>query len=80
MTMIPPAQYEHPPSIPVVERVMSWDDVSKLCANLTGRILIPGEHIHGCAVVSGGVCYIWRLDDAFVRRHEVAHCNGWRHQ
>lgn len=78
MTLIPPPQYDFPPTIPVIERIMGWDEVSAFCAPLAGRALIPGEHINGCSsIASNGVCYIWRLDDRFVARHERAHCNGW---
>lgn len=78
MTMIPPAIYDHPPTIPVIERIMGWDEVSAFCSKAAHRILMPWEHISGCSgIASDGKCYVFRLDDRFVRRHELAHCNGW---
>jgi hypothetical protein len=33
----------------------------------------------GCAYRLAGRCFIIRVDDPGVARHEPAHCNGWKH-
>jgi len=35
----------------------------------------------GCAIVGRGWCrvYLHSLQDTNALRHEIAHCNGWRH-
>jgi hypothetical protein len=35
--------------------------------------------IRGCAHRVAGRCFIIRTDDPGVARHELAHCNGWKH-
>jgi hypothetical protein len=37
--LMPPAQYDHPPQIPVIEKVLPWTEVQKLCA-------IPARRFH----------------------------------
>ena len=39
----------------------------------------PNWTFHGCARGAVGRCFITRVDDPGVARHELAHCNGWRH-
>jgi hypothetical protein len=75
--MLPPTQYDHPPSIPVIDKVMSRDEVTALCSAKAHRALAPGEWFNGCSAIIAGKCYIWRIDDAAVFRHERAHCAGW---
>jgi hypothetical protein len=38
-----------------------------------------GKIIHGCAHRAAGRCFIIRIDDPGIARHELAHCNGWKH-
>jgi hypothetical protein len=70
----PPAQYDHPYHGQVIEQRLSQFQLMQLC--------------HGpapaCAWVSKGVCHVALPVDeknsrvvAIMRRHEVAHCNGW---
>lgn len=35
--------------------------------------------IRGCAHRVAGRCFIIRIDDPGIARHELAHCNGWQH-
>jgi len=79
---MPPPEYDHLPSIQVIEQVMTSDRVNAQChtlpglkANLTYTGCISGRLLDGKVV-----CYVWRIDDASVARHERAHCNGWRHE
>ncbi len=45
----------------------------------TGAKSPPGEVIRGCAHHVADRCFIIRIDDPGVARHELAHCNGWKH-
>jgi len=73
----PPPQYDYAPAIPVIEQVLSYDEVQKICPSVTGRALSGPERFWGCAIKRDGKCYIYTVDDQFVKRHERAHCNGW---
>jgi hypothetical protein len=86
MTLLPPPQYDVPPQIPVIERVLTWTDVQRACFDFVSRVNGVGEALawrtnggwNGCSAVSKqGVCYIWRIDSEATRRHEYGHCNGW---
>jgi hypothetical protein len=73
----PPAQFNHPYSGPVVERVMPVAQVRALCTSKGGSA--KGV---ACSWVSSGTCYIVLPNDeqapvSTYRRHEIAHCNGW---
>jgi hypothetical protein len=45
----------------------------------TGAKSPPGEAIRGCTHRVADRCFITRIDDPGVARHELAHCNGWKH-
>ena len=85
-TLLPPQQYDHVPSVPVIEQVLSASEVQRICAlggwEVTGQNW-QGAPFLGCQVFivrkSDGkrFCSIVRIDDAAVARHERAHCNGW---
>lgn len=80
-TALPPPKYDVPPSIPVIERIVSFDEVQRICNKVVQQILVPGQHWNGCAkfeMQSGHkVCLIWYTGDATTLRHERAHCSGW---
>ncbi len=76
-TLLPPPQYDHPPTIPVIDRVLSHDEVQRLCPRVAGMAIAPGQFFTGCSQIINGTCYIWRVDDAATLRHERAHCSGW---
>jgi hypothetical protein len=66
-----------------LENVLSADktsilEVDRRC-RAAGAKSQPGKIIHGCAyrIVQPGRCFIIRIDDPGVARHELAHCNGW---
>jgi hypothetical protein len=40
----------------------------------------PGRRIYGCSYTVAGRCLIIRVDDPGVAPHELAHCNGSKHQ
>jgi hypothetical protein len=74
LLLAPPAQYDHPYSGQVIEQRLSQAELMRLCRG-------PAE---GCATVINGVCYIALPASekdanvlAAMRRHELAHCNGW---
>ena len=74
--IIPPAQYDHTPPMPVIEHVMSQAEVTRLCNGLLGER--PGGWL-GCGRINAvdGKCYILHIGSPEVRRHERAHCAGW---
>jgi len=39
----------------------------------------PARKMVGCAYRVVGRCFVIRVDDPGVARHELAHCNGWKH-
>jgi hypothetical protein len=59
-----------------LETVLSAGEVERRCEILSGP---PprGKVLHGCAHSAAGRCFIVRIDDPGVARHELAHCNGW---
>jgi hypothetical protein len=79
--LLPPPEFDKPPPMPVIEQVLSWDEVQALCSRNTGQILMPGQFFGGCSGfrMKDGVkiCVIWYSGDAAVLRHERAHCSGW---
>jgi hypothetical protein len=78
MTLMPPAQYDHAPSVTVIEHVLPAAEVDRLCHTRKGA---PAGLLTGCSVRNGndGKCYIVHIGDKDIRRHEIAHCNGWPH-
>ena len=75
--MEPPARYDHPYHGQVIEHVMSPAQVAMLCAS-------HGAFGNGCSWKGNGICHIFlpkgdELLLASLRRHEMAHCNGWNH-
>jgi hypothetical protein len=54
-------------------------EVDRRCRPVMGRPPSPGKLYRGCAQRIVGRCFIIRVDDPGVARHELAHCNGWKH-
>ena len=76
--LLPPSQYDHPPQIPVIEKVVPWNELQQLCRARERPIYNgTGYGVWGCAIVKGGKCYVARLNVPGVRQHELGHCNGW---
>lgn len=65
-----PPQFNHPYSGQIIEQRLDHATLRILC----------GSDI-ACSVHKDGKCYIWMVVWATpdVRAHEVAHCNGWKH-
>jgi hypothetical protein len=61
-----------------LEIVLSPADVVRRCQT-AGAKTAPGTRIHCCSYTVAGRCLIIRVDDPGVARHELAHCNGWKH-
>ena len=89
---LPPPQYDFPPQIPVIERVLELSDLQMACFDLhykNGSVapnMWPSRRGNmgwrGCSVVVKRTdgrqeCHVWRVVDDDVRRHEFGHCNGW---
>src|SRR6266481_6445364 len=49
MTMLPPPQYDHPPAIPVIEKVLTHGEVQKYCTAWLGHTPFDGGYYGGCA-------------------------------
>jgi hypothetical protein len=68
--LTPPAQYDHPPKIPVIERVVPWNELQQFCrAGIEAQKVrtATGYGVWGCSVVKDGKCYIARIDNPGVR-------------
>ena len=75
--VMPPPEYLHPSSVPMIEHVMSAEQVDRYC-----REIMPTPvdyHYRGCLqrMHGGRVCLVYRIDSDDVRQHQLAHCNGW---
>jgi hypothetical protein len=72
----PPAQFlrwtDH------LEIVLPQSDAARRCLTAGARSA-PGTRTDGCSYTVAGRCLIIRVDDPGVARHELAHCNGWKH-
>lgn len=80
MILEPPAAFDHPYTGPVVEWVVPAPEADRICR--VGGLKAYGEQIIGCSFKIGETCYIVlaRHAQAVLRKHETAHCNGWRHK
>ncbi len=77
MILEPPAIYDHPYA-PLTESIYKAPMADKLCRQ-TG---LKGDYqIIGCQFFIGKHCFILISEHALIplRRHETAHCNGWKH-
>ncbi|WP_271621551.1 hypothetical protein [Bradyrhizobium sp. CCBAU 51745] len=84
----PPPAWIAPAPPGMVELELSLPQIDLLCRTL-GAAAAEGKQIFGCSMWGSGGCLIivpkiGRVssmeDQARVREHEVAHCNGWRHE
>jgi len=83
----PPAEFVTAYSGALVEIPLDGGTVPRVCAAIAGFYDIPlGQHtetLNGCALTPNllvGVCIIvWDRELPAIRRHELAHCNGWTH-
>src|SRR5258706_3406238 len=77
---LPPPIYDHTPSIPVIEHILSLEEVTKTCTPFLPPLPL-GQSWLGCNLhryVDGKkFCIIYRVNDSRVLRHERGHCNGW---
>lgn len=86
-TLLPPSQYDVPPSMPVIERVLSIGELQRECmrTNPVPAAALATGHYLGCSAYqvrkSDGVivsCTVWYVaEDRDTLRHERAHCAGW---
>jgi hypothetical protein len=62
-----------------LETVLAGErEVTRRCLAV-GTKLPPSKIVRGCAHGAAGRCFIIRIEDPGVARHELAHCNGWKH-
>lgn len=83
MIEMPPAEFDHPCDCVVIEQLASAQDVERRCGRdtMACEIVSPLFPTDKCFIVlpwvgRGGVAN--RTQD-LLRRHEIGHCNGWRH-
>jgi hypothetical protein len=63
-----------------IETVLTdMHDVNRRCQAMGSKPPPPGKIIRGCAHRIVGRCLVTRIEDPGVARHELAHCNGWKH-
>jgi len=86
----PPAAFDHPYPGKLVEKAVPLDQVPALCAQLTGRY---DQSVSGCGfnvhVTDDGTpqgrpletygLIVYPKGCTAIRRHEIAHTNGWSH-
>lgn len=86
---MPPPEFDHPFSGRLEQHSVPYGQAYRKCRTL-GRndvsAYIDGRHLYGCQFWRGDTCvivYSFSRSDrkmaSNVRRHEVAHCNGWEH-
>jgi hypothetical protein len=84
--LLPPAEYDHDYDGELLLVRMAAEDISIVCK----RALAPGQTLTlGCSQSIGRSCRVMiakdeelkqhGLDYDIVYRHEVGHCNGWKH-
>ena len=88
MILEPPPQYVYPPTVPLYVEERRLSDVGELCRAL-GVVADQDQIVYGCALPGPSSCYIiiplqgiggvGPRTYAAIRRHEIAHCNGWKH-
>lgn len=82
MTLLPPAQYDHPPAVPVVEHVLPFEVLQQWCGSFPkvggtrGMGRPPaGQYFNGCSstlVVEGKpMCFVWYLPGSDPRQDDV---------
>ena len=80
--LLPPAEYDYQPEIPVKELVFQdVKNVDRWCRENGAR---KNGLIRGCSITENDKCTIayparYKINPAHIRRHELAHCNGWTH-
>ncbi len=84
--LVPPPQWDHKPTKTVIERVLSREEVQSICWGKIQQFGTTGASapqaaatFYGCTQSNATTCYIVRVDDERIKRHENAHCNGWVH-
>jgi len=78
----PPAIYAQMKSARVIsEQIAPVEVVAKTCLEWSATYHFapppPGERFLGCMLRWPDRCKVLRIDREDVRRHELAHCNGW---
>jgi hypothetical protein len=84
-----PFEYDRAPEKAVLIRHVPLAEVDRVCRWAHPELASMAEDIRGCANTDGPIClvilpYPGQVADparyAALARHELAHCNGWRHE
>jgi hypothetical protein len=62
-----------------LETVLPIGEVNRRCQAIGTKPPPLGRFLRGCAHGAAARCFIVRIDDPGIARHELAHCNGWKH-
>ena len=57
--LLPPSQYDHPPQIPVIEKVVPWNELQRLCRASEGQFITERVMVSGDARPSKMVNATW---------------------
>ena len=83
MILLPPAPYDHPYTGPVTVIEMSAPDVAIACGNPDAQACVylhpPGGHVPMMILPKIGRGGVSQRGQDLLRRHEVGHLNGWKH-
>lgn len=74
LVALPPPRFDHPYPGPLTEWIEPVYRVRRLCHDAGLRDV---TNVYGCSFKIGAHCFVYRVADDSVRRHERAHCNGW---
>jgi hypothetical protein len=85
VSLLPPMEFDRPYAGTLFEDVLPIAQVDAECRRLTGAT--REKTVRGCSVKYPGGCLIIYpnapirgIDPLDIRRHEIAHCNGWKHE
>jgi len=79
---LPPPQFDVPYAGKVIELRLGWDELETYCHGKFYACMKDTFIKHGICIIAlpklgpGGVSLYTFLR---LRRHEIGHCNGWRH-
>jgi hypothetical protein len=80
--ILPPAEFDRPYDGELIITRPHWQEVSRLCGKTHAIGCTHGRETHlpyRCYVAIAPDDELMGWDYAYVLRHEIGHCNGWRH-
>ncbi len=80
MIDFPPPRFDHPYHGPVIETILTLLEIKKFCRNPDALACLPFP-----PNFKNDKCFIYLPSDVnkitqnLLRKHEIGHCNGWKH-